>query len=302
MARVQFGWWIPVGPRDQILRRDFLITLMRGVHLVTGSFDSVWYVDHLQDPTPLLEGWTALTYLSALCPSLCFGHAVLCQSYRNPALLAKMAATIQYMSEGRFIFGIGAGWKKEEYSAYGYDFPSLKTRIEELEEALHIITALWKQEEVTLSGKHHRVVRARCDPRPDPLPPIMIGGSGSGMLRLVARYADWWNVSWMSASSYQRKVEECERICAIQQRDPLTLRRTWFSECICASTEGDIQALNKTQLSREGAFIGTPAQILEQVRPLVALGVDYFILSCGGFPQLTTLELLVSEVLPALNR
>jgi alkanesulfonate monooxygenase SsuD/methylene tetrahydromethanopterin reductase-like flavin-dependent oxidoreductase (luciferase family) len=143
-----------------------------------------------------MEGWRALTYLSALQPRLKFGHAVLSQSFRNPALLAKMDATLQYMSGGRFILGIGAGWKKYEYRAYGYDFPSAGTRIEELEETLQIINAMWREKQGTVQGKHYRVIEAWCEPKPEPIPPIMIGGSKPRMLRLIARYADWWSVSW----------------------------------------------------------------------------------------------------------
>lgn len=299
MTQVQFGWWLPVGPQNGLLRKNFLTTVREGIELVTGHFAAIWFVDHLQDPTPLLEGWTALTYLSALCSPLDFGHAVLSQSFRNPALLAKMATTAQFMSEGRFIFGIGAGWKEEEYKSYGYDFPKARVRIEELEEALQIITALWQGERVTYYGEHYRVVDAICIPKPDPIPPIVIGGMGPRMLRLVARYADWWNVSSMPLERYQQKVKDCERACQAIQRDPATLRRTWFGECLCLPTEKE--ALNRAHLPGDGAFVGTAAQIVKQMRPLVSLGVDYFILNCGDFPDLTTLNILINEVLPALN-
>ncbi len=122
------------------------------------------------------------------------------------------------------------------------------------------------------------------------------------MLRLVARYADWWNVSWTRIEDYRAQVEECERACAKEQRDPATLRRTWFGGCLCAPTEKGVKALNKNGMSAGPAFVGTPAQIIDQMRPFIDLGVDYFMLSSGGFPELTTLEMLVSEVLPALNR
>src|SRR5213078_2250956 len=97
----------------------------------------------------VLEGWTALTYLSALSPELRWGHTVLCQSFRNPALLAKMGATLHYMSAGYFILGIGAGYVETEYLAYGYNFPSASSRVAELDEALHIIKAMWTQERAT---------------------------------------------------------------------------------------------------------------------------------------------------------
>jgi alkanesulfonate monooxygenase SsuD/methylene tetrahydromethanopterin reductase-like flavin-dependent oxidoreductase (luciferase family) len=303
MPRIQFGWTMPISSREVIPQGTLVSDLQKGLALVNEHFDSAWAVDHLQyEDTPLMEGWTALTYMAALQPKLKFGHAVLSQSFRNPALLAKMAATFQYMSGGRFILGIGAGWKEDEYRAYNYPFPPAGTRVEELDETLQIIKALWQDKKATFQGKHYQVVNAWCEPKPDPLPIIMVGGSKPRMLRLVARYADWWNVSWTRIEDYRAQVEECERACAKEQRDPATLRRTWFGGCLCAPTEKDIKALNKNGMSAGSAFVGTPAQIIDQMRPFIDLGVDYFMLSNGGFPELTTLEMLVSEVLPALNR
>jgi alkanesulfonate monooxygenase SsuD/methylene tetrahydromethanopterin reductase-like flavin-dependent oxidoreductase (luciferase family) len=124
MTRIQLGFCMPGESRDKERRTTFVEDLNRALNLVTGHFDSAWFVDHLQfGDADMLEGFTALTYMAALHPQLKFGHAVLCQSFRNPALLAKMGATLQFLSGGRFILGLGAGWHEEEYQAYGYDFP-----------------------------------------------------------------------------------------------------------------------------------------------------------------------------------
>jgi alkanesulfonate monooxygenase SsuD/methylene tetrahydromethanopterin reductase-like flavin-dependent oxidoreductase (luciferase family) len=302
MSRIQFGLVIPNGPRNGLSRQDFTTAVDKGLELVTGHFDSAWVTDHLQSQDlPLLEGWTALTYRAAQHTQLKFGHAVLAQSFRNPALLAKMAATLQYLTNGRFILGIGAGWKEDEYRAYGYEFPSAGRRIGELEESLQIINALWREKQATVEGKYYRVINAYCEPRPEPLPPVVIGGSKPRILRLIARYADWWNVSGVGIDNYRLFVQECERACEEVGRDPKTLRRTWFGGCLCAATEEAVGALNVDRLTPERAFIGTPAQIIEQMRAFIDLGVDYFMLGCGGFPHLTTLEMLINEVLPALE-
>src|SRR5437588_9905647 len=167
MPRIQFGWTMPSSPRGQKQGASFVADLQRGLELVTGHFDSAWMVDHLQSGNaPMMEGWTALTYMAALHPQLMFGHTVLCQSFRNPALLAKMATTFQYLSGGRFILGLGAGWKEDEYTAYGYEFPSAGQRVDELEETLQIIKALWLAERATVQGKHYRVVDATRHPKP----------------------------------------------------------------------------------------------------------------------------------------
>src|SRR5207245_7286007 len=137
---------------------------------------AVWGCDHLRVGAERgVAGWTGRTYLAAAVPRFRYGHLVLSQSFRNRALLAKMAASLQELTGGRFILGIGAGWHEEEYRAYGYDFPSDAVRVEQLEEALQIIKAMWTEEKATFEGKHYRVIEARCAPRPDPMPTIMVG-------------------------------------------------------------------------------------------------------------------------------
>ena len=175
-----------------------------------------------------------------------------------------------------------------------------------MDEALAIIKALWTQESATFEGKYYRVIDARCEPKPDPMPTIMVGAFKPKMLRLTAKHADWWNVSSTDIRAYSRMVEELERACAEVGRDPSTLRRTWGGGCICASTSEEAEALAGEFYSADNDeddfdFVGTPKQLVEQMRPFVEMGVDYFVLDCGGFPRLTTLELLVNEVLPALQ-
>jgi alkanesulfonate monooxygenase SsuD/methylene tetrahydromethanopterin reductase-like flavin-dependent oxidoreductase (luciferase family) len=302
MGKIQFGLVLPSGSRDKALSGAYMDNVRRLTELGTGHYDSAWFVDHLQfDDADLMEGWTAVTYLAALNPQFSWGHAVLCQSFRNPALLGKMAATLQYMSGGRFILGLGAGWKEDEYRSYGYDYPPAGTRVEQLEETLQIVKALWTEERATFHGKHYRVDEAWCEPKPNPLPTVMVGGAKPKMLRLIARHADWWNVSWTSIEDFRPQVEECERACAEVGRDPSTLRRTWFGGCTVGHTEEEVEELTGGRMKAGTAFVGTPEQVIEQMRPFVELGVDYFMLHCGGFPRLTTAELLINEVMPALN-
>src|ERR1700681_2851734 len=133
MTQVQFGLSVPIGNQD-LPRQEFLSGLRTALDMIVGHFDGVWLADHLQfGEGRLFEGWTMLTYLAALRPELKYGHLVLCQLFRNPALLAKMAATFQYMSQGNFILGIGAGWAEEEANAYHLPFPPAGQRVSELE-------------------------------------------------------------------------------------------------------------------------------------------------------------------------
>ena len=303
MAHIQFGMTVPVGPRERAQRATYMDDAQRCLDLVKGRFDSGWFVDHLQfDDKDVLEGWTALTYLAARNPQLMWGHAVICQSFRNPALVAKAGATLQFMSGGRFILGLGAGWHEPEYVAYGYDFPPAGVRVDQLEEYVQIIKAMWTEDRATFKGEHYRVEEAWCEPKPDPVPTIMIGGAKPRMLRLVARHADWWNVSWTNIEDYRPQVEECERACEEVGRDPTTLRRTWFGGCACAPTQEGVEELIGRPLNeKEGGLFGTPSQLIEQMGRFIELGVDYFMVGCGGFPRTTTLEMLLDEVIPALD-
>lgn len=176
--------------------------LNRGAVTVQGHFHSAWSIDHPQ--ADALEAWTAITYLAPLHPQLQWGHTVLNQAFRSPALVAKMGATLQYMSGGRFILGIGAGGQELEHLAYGYSFPRGRKRVAALDEALQIVKAMWTEETTTFSGADHRADVARCDPKLQPPPPVMVGAFLPQMLRLAARHADWWNVSSTGLAGYRR--------------------------------------------------------------------------------------------------
>ncbi len=307
MTRIQFGFIMPAGALNAARRPTFVEDLNRALDLVTGHFDSAWSIDHLQaDEADQLEGFTMLTYMAALHPQLKFGHTVLCQSFRNPALLAQMGATLQFLSGGRFILGLGAGWHQEEYRAYGYDFPPAHTRVEQLAEALQIIKLMWTEEQATFEGRHYHVSNAHCEPKPDPIPPIMVGAFKPKMLRLTAKYADWWNVSSTGVEGYRRIAEEFESACAEVGRDPVTVLRSWSGGCACAPTQVEAESFARGLYAADNAyddfgFVGTPQQVIAQLRSFIDLGVEYFMLDCSGFPKLTTLELLITEVFPALR-
>lgn len=306
MTRIQFGFCMPGDSLNKARRTMYVEDLNRALSLAAGHFDSAWIIDHLQfGDADVLEGFTTVSYMAALHPQLKFGHTVLCQSFRNPALLAKMGATLQFLSGGRFILGIGAGWHEEEYRAYGYDFPPGNVRAAQFEESLQIIKALWTEEKVTFSGTYFSVHEAYCEPKPDPLPVIVAGAFRPKMLRMTAKYADWWNVSSIGIEPYRNLVAECERACLEVGRDPSTLKRTWVGGCACSSTQEEALALAGDRISAENAddfgFVGTPQQVIEQMRHFVELGVDYFMLDCAGFPDLVTLRMLIDDVLPALN-
>jgi alkanesulfonate monooxygenase SsuD/methylene tetrahydromethanopterin reductase-like flavin-dependent oxidoreductase (luciferase family) len=265
----------------------------RQLELVGPHIDSLWFVDHVQfGDSPVLEGWTALTFHCAEHPQLHVGHMVLCQSFRNPALLAKMAATLQFLSNGRFTLGIGAGWHEEEYRAYGYDFPPASARVDQLEETLQIVKALWTEKLVTYQGRYFSVSGAYCEPQPDPAPPILIGATGARMLNLVARYADKWNAAWIGPDEYRQRDDVLKQECEKVGRDPAVIQRSWFGRCVCVASRKDADALEGRGL------LGTPDQIVEKLQAYVDVGIHHFMLGAKSLSDMTTVELLAKEVLP----
>lgn len=198
---LKFGWLSPVignrwsdhQPIVMFQERNILPTALQ-------HFDSLWIADHFYGfdakTDPFMEAWTTLTWLAAKFPDVLLCHHVLGQGYRNPALTAKMAATLQVLSGNRFILGIGAGWRDDEYLAYGYKFPRPAVRFAELEELIHICRLMWTQDTPTFDGKHFGITEAAAPPKPDVVPPVCIGAYGEQIgLPMVGRLADMWNAS-----------------------------------------------------------------------------------------------------------
>jgi F420-dependent oxidoreductase-like protein len=277
------------------------------------GYDSAWLDDHFYGvATPAaddsLECWTLMAALARETSRIRFGTLVLCQSYRNPALLAKMAATLDHVSGGRLEFGLGAGWYENEYRAYGYDFPPIGARLAQLEEALQICRLLWTEERASFAGRHYRIDDAWCNPKPlqRPHPPIMIGGGGEQvLLRLVARYADCWNFGG-SVDEFRHKLGVLERHCAAGGRDPAAIEKSWFGNIIIEPTQAALDARLAKRAARGhaeayglNAMVGTPEQIAARIREYVALGVTHFIGMFGRVERLGATELFAAEVIPA---
>jgi alkanesulfonate monooxygenase SsuD/methylene tetrahydromethanopterin reductase-like flavin-dependent oxidoreductase (luciferase family) len=191
----------------------------------------LWVCDHLvSSPTGrpvegIHEGWAILAALAASTSSVELGQLVMCVSFRNPALLAKMATTADLVSGRRLILGVGAGWYDPEYEAFGYPTDH---RVGRLEEALRIIGPLLRGERVTFSGRYHRASDAVLLPPPERHIPILVAANRARMLRLTARYADAWNTAWFGhpGDEVRRRLTELDRALQAESRDPATLRRT----------------------------------------------------------------------------
>jgi len=310
MFRVKFGLRIPSFPVDGSRGSEFVGQVIRFLRELEGDFDSAWIDDHFvpwaefqSKATDTLECFTTISYLSGVFKKLDFGSIVLCNSYRNPALLAKMGATLNALTEGRFILGIGAGWKEDEYVAYGYEFPSAAVRIRQLEEGVQIIRKMWTEEATSFQGKYFRIKNAYCNPKPVPPPPIMIGGGGERLtLRVVARHADWWNLPNVTLETYKHKLDILRDHCSREGREPEEISKTLGNMVAIAETEEKAQEIAKRSpfkaKENEAYFIGTSERVKDQIKAFTDIGVEHFILRFLDFPRLEGTKLFAKKVIP----
>jgi F420-dependent oxidoreductase-like protein len=197
-------------------------------------FESGWNFDHfepiLSDRSgPCLEGWSMLAAMANLTSRLRLGCQVTGMPYRHPSVLANMAATVDIISDGRLIIGLGAGWNQDESDALGIRLPPLKERFDQFDEGVQVIIELLSKDRATFSGEHFTLTVARCEPKPvqRPHPPIAIGGNGERRtLRTVARFAQHWNSTLADVEEWQRKSEVLDRHCVDVGRDPSEIERS----------------------------------------------------------------------------
>ena len=299
---IDFGLGMLAGPpKGQI--SHWLSDLDASLTHFEGFFRSLWMTDHFfWDDDPTYEAWTALSFAAARWPQFEIGPIVLGQSYRNPALMAKMASTLQALTNGRLIMAIGAGWKEDEYRAYDYPFPSAGVRVEQLEDTLEIFKRLWTQPgKVSYQGKHYHLVDAYCEPKPEPMIPILVGGGGKKTTLLAAKYADMWNLPDAGYVSYFDRVKVLHGHCEAIGRDPKSIRLTWFGRLVVGKTEAEAQALGGGKWTKDNAFVGTPMQVVEQMGAFIAGGVDYFMLEVLGLPNRDVIGMTL-DVLSTLRR
>ncbi len=273
------------------------------------GFVSTWLYDHFHTiPAPMqeitFECWTSCAALARDTQQIRIGQMVTCNSYRNPALLAKMASTVDVLSHGRLILGIGAGWYKHEYLAYGYPYPGTHERLQRLNEAVQIILAMWTQEEPTFEGTYYSIRGAINQPKGAQKPhiPLLIGGGGEKVtLRLVAQYADACNIGG-DIPTIKHKLDVLKQHCEEVERDYNSIRRTTLIDyCAIASTEEEAIAKltpderqNLDELLPE-SLIGTPAQIRERLREYEDAGIQEIIVRFVDAVQLDSIRMFARE-------
>ena len=256
------------------------------------GFDSVWVMDHFYQlpnigpPTePMLEGYATLAGIAARTKTARLGTLVTGVTYRNPAFLAKEVTTLDIISSGRAILGLGAAWNEAEHRGYGYPFPPVGERISRLEEALQICRAMFREEAPTFEGRYYQIHGAINSPRPiQPNgPPIMVGGGGEQRtLKLVAQYADMCNI-FGDPATVRHKMDVLERHCETVGRDPATITKTRLGSLLIRQTDAEAERAFQQVLKRPGInqeyvrsvfLVGGPDRVAEQAQQLLDAGLD----------------------------
>jgi F420-dependent oxidoreductase-like protein len=279
------------------------------------AFDSLWVYDHLlyeggysghPFPEPVMECFTTLGAIASITSRVRLGQLVLGMPYRNPALMTKMATTLDHISHGRTILGIGAGWHKREYEAYGYgEWEDVPVRMKRLEEGIKVTLALWTERPASFEGRFYRLdnVQEKPDPVQKPHPPIMIGGSGEKVtLRLVAQYAQFCNVGGDPETAGRRfdiLREHCERLG--RPYDAIT--KSIYQTVLIGRDEADVRARQERfadYIPRGGALIGTPDQLIDQLAAYQKVGCQYAIYRTPDWQDSDSIRLFAERVIPAL--
>lgn len=285
------------------------------------GYDSLWLSDHVfglvgSPANPFYECWTTVSALAAETRSIKLGQLVLCNPFRQPSLLAKMGATLDSISGGRLILGLGTGWAEDEFDGYGYPFESPSIRVRRVSEAAQVIRMMWTEESASFKGRHYTIDGAFCSPRPvqKPHPPIMIAGSGEQLtLKTVARHADWSNFSaWFgSTEAFSGKVDVLSRHCEAVGRDISEITKSFAVYVLIGEDKKEadekVSYFKETMSKRWGSgfnrkapLMGTPENVIQQIYDYRDAGVDYFIVRFMGGDFEREANLFASKVLPNL--
>ena len=278
---------------------------------------SLWFMDHLYPPgmpaVPSFEAWTTAAALAGVTERIRLGHLVLSNAFRHPALLAKMATTLDHASGGRLELGLGSGSYPPELEQFGFARPPARERAERLGEALEVIRRLWTEAAPSFTGRHYRLAEAPSLPRPvqRPHPPLHVGGAGERYtLPLVARHADWWNCPTYALPELPWKLAALRQECVRIGRDPAGLAVSEEAVLALVATPARVDEARALAARRfpgpgwgfaQGGYCGTPDGVVARIRERARLGVSRFVffLHDRGGPE--TLRLLAEEIAPAVR-
>jgi len=280
------------------------------------GFDSLWVCDHMYGvplPTlPIFDGWTELAGVAAVTERAGLGSLVTPPFFRNPAIFAKQIATIDQISGGRAIVGLGAGWFEAEFKAYGCPFPPIGERMQALRETVEILQRMWTEERVTYRGRHYSVDDVICEPKPVRRPPLLIGGSGERVLMgIAARHADIWNNLAVFQPQLGAKVEALRRRCDQLGRDFDSIEVS--QQCVVVIGEDEAQARSHLEKAKkvygghmggsieEHGIWGDPAGVIDRIERHRALGCSLFVIEFFGRDTTVPARLFAEKVMPAFR-
>ena len=286
----------------------------------TLGFDTLWVNDHLlpsvgPSDAPNLEGWTMLGAIAAVTAYVRIGVMVTSNTFRHPVILAKMATTVDHISGGRLILGIGGGYFAQEHQVYGIPLYTPSRRARQLEEALQVIRKLWTEEDASFTGTYYRLANAPFAPKPmqKPHPPIMIGETGEKLiLPLVAKYADLWNAGGLGVEALARKIAILEEHCGRIDRDGNDIEKTYLTPLYLRSNPSEVERL-LTQIPqvqtlsieqmRAMILAGDVAAVQRQVQAYLDIGITHIIIALRrpGFYDREGLRLFAREVMLAFR-
>ena len=296
---MQFSFW--PNPNQSISDLFKLVD-----HVEASGWSGVWYADHFmpnqQDSSgPTHEAFTVLAALAVRTTRLRIGSLVAGNTYRHPAVLAKMAATIDHLSNGRMVLGLGSAWQENEHMQYGIPFHDIPGRLARLNEACAVITSLFSQEKSDFEGEYYQLKQACLAPKPIQKPlPLLIGGGGEKVtLKITARYANEWNV-WGTPDLLRQKMQVLDAHCERIKRDPEEIRRSTQALLFMSVDENQLKKFRDLKLQLP-TIIGTPDRVTEIVADYAKAGVDELIIpdfNLGGVQNaMQTMDVFMQQVI-----
>lgn len=307
---IRFGVTLPQ------IKRSWAEARQTAVEFDQLGFDSLWVCDHVYGvpmPTlPILEGWTLLAAVAAVTERAQLGSLVTPPFFRNPAIFAKQVATVDQISGGRTIVGLGAGWFEPEFTGTGCQFPPLGERMRALDETAEILKRMWTEERVTFEGRHFSVKDVICEPKPVRRPPLLIGGGGERVLMGIAvRHGDIWNNLAVFQAQLGEKVTALRRRCDQLGRDFDSIEVS--QQCVVVIGEDESQAREYLEKAKkiygghmggsleEHGIWGTPEAVIERIERHRALGCSQFVMEFFGRDTTVPARLFAERVLPAFS-
>ena len=277
-----------------------------------GPWESIWFADHYLPPPgrkeeehlTAHEAFTVAAAVAGITSTLRIGHLVLGNTYRNPGLTAKMAGTVDHISHGRFVLGIGAAWFKREHEAYGWDFPSMKERQDRFEEAAQMLRALFRDSRASFDGSYYTLEDAPLSPGSYDAPiPILVGGTGEKRtLRTLARYGDVMNLDgWaggpMTKDYFHHKVSVLNAHCEAEGRDPSEIRHTVLMPTMVTDDSAAAEAFMRGRRLGEGTAAGPKSYVIDRIGEIVGAGADEIMIGGMLTEDVDQYHLVAEEVL-----